>query len=108
MNRIINKIVKSSDGMLWLDVTDKAEKLFKADLFQLFLVWKVEEKTLRIPIDDEDDLKFALKSEGIICLIVEGDVSDITDITKDSWEKADKISHNGFIYVRYSDLIFCK
>ena len=108
MNRIINKIVKSSDGMLWLDVTDKAEKLFKADLFQLFLVWKVEEKTLRIPIDDEDDLKFALKSDGIICLIVEGDVSDIIDITKDSWEKADKISHNGFIYVRYADLIFCK
>ena len=62
MNKIINKIVKSSDGVLWLDVTDKAEKLFKADLFQLFLVWKVEEKNLRIPIDDEDDLKWIYES----------------------------------------------
>jgi hypothetical protein len=108
MDRIINKIVKSSDGMLWLDVTDKAEKLFKADVFQLFFVWESEGKTLRIPIDDEDDLKYALNNKGIICLIIEGDVSDVTDITKDSWESADKISHNGFIYVRYSDLIFCK
>tara|TARA_R110000868_G_scaffold800_3_gene5891 strand:+ start:4218 stop:4544 length:327 start_codon:yes stop_codon:yes gene_type:complete len=29
-------------------------------------------------------------------------------ITKESWDNADKISHNGFVYVKYTDLIFYK
>jgi hypothetical protein len=29
-------------------------------------------------------------------------------ITKESWDNADKIIHNGFIYVKYSDLLFYK
>jgi hypothetical protein len=29
-------------------------------------------------------------------------------ITKESWDSADKISHDGFVYVKYSDLVFYK
>jgi hypothetical protein len=29
-------------------------------------------------------------------------------ITKESWDNADKIIHNGFIYVKYTDLVFYK
>lgn len=29
-------------------------------------------------------------------------------ITKESWDRADKISHDGFVYVKYSDLVFYK
>ena len=29
-------------------------------------------------------------------------------ITKESWDSADKIIHDGFIYVKYSDLLFYK
>jgi hypothetical protein len=29
-------------------------------------------------------------------------------ITKESWDNADKIIHNGFIYVKYTDLLFYK
>lgn len=29
-------------------------------------------------------------------------------ITKESWNSADKITHDGFVYVKYSDLLFYK
>lgn len=29
-------------------------------------------------------------------------------ITKESWDKADKISHEGFVYVKYTDLVVYK
>lgn len=29
-------------------------------------------------------------------------------VTKESWDRADKISHDGFVYVKYSDLVFYK
>lgn len=29
-------------------------------------------------------------------------------ITKESWDSADKIIHDGFIYVKYTDLLFYK
>jgi hypothetical protein len=29
-------------------------------------------------------------------------------ITKESWDSADKITHDGFVYVKYSDLLFYK
>jgi len=29
-------------------------------------------------------------------------------ITRESWDNADKIIHDGFVYVKYSDLLFYK
>jgi hypothetical protein len=29
-------------------------------------------------------------------------------ITKESWDKADKITHEGFVYVKYTDLVVYK
>jgi hypothetical protein len=29
-------------------------------------------------------------------------------ITKESWDRADKITHDGFVYVKYTDLLFYK
>lgn len=29
-------------------------------------------------------------------------------ITKESWDSADKITHDGFVYVKYNDLLFYK
>lgn len=29
-------------------------------------------------------------------------------ITKESWDGADKIIHDGFVYVKYTDLLFYK
>jgi NTP pyrophosphatase (non-canonical NTP hydrolase) len=37
--------------------------------------------------------------------IKESGFSSIQVITPESWEKADKITHDGFVYVKYNDLI---
>jgi len=29
-------------------------------------------------------------------------------ITKESWNSSDKITHDGFVYVKYTDLVFYK
>jgi len=29
-------------------------------------------------------------------------------VTKESWDNADKIIHDGFVYVKYTDLLFYK
>lgn len=29
-------------------------------------------------------------------------------VTKESWDSADKITHNGFVYVKFTDLLFYK
>jgi hypothetical protein len=29
-------------------------------------------------------------------------------ITKESWDRADKITHDGYVYVKYTDLVFYK
>jgi len=106
----MSKIIQSREGFVWLDVTPKANKIFFSKLFPLYLVWRDNEKTLRIPILDEIDLDYAMGINGMICIEV-GDTKDseaIDFVTLNSWESADKITHNGYVYVRYNDLTFCK
>jgi len=109
-------LIKSQEGFVWLDVTDRAQKIFNSQCFELFHVWKKEEKTFRMPIADETDLKYALETpfpaseQHSICIEVgDGHENKKLDfVTLESWDNADKIQHNGYIYVRYADLSFCK
>ena len=109
-------LIKSQEGFVWLDVTDRAEKIFSSQAFELFHVWKKEEKTFRMPILDYAELRYALDTsfptseQHSICIEVgdEHENKKLDFVTKESWELADKLQHNGFIYVRYDDLSFCK
>lgn len=111
-----NTLIRSREGFVWLEVTDKAKKIFDSQAFELFHVWRYDGKTFRIPIADETELKYALETpfpaneHHSVCIEV-GDDSEnkkLDFVTLASWEEADKIQHNGFIYVRYADLSFCK
>lgn len=111
-----NNLINTKEGFIWLDVTDKAKKIFDSGAFELFHVWKTDGKTFRIPIETELDLEYALSypfpatEHHSVCIEV-GDNQDgkkIDFVTLDSFSAADKINHNGYIYVRYADLSFCK
>ena len=106
-----NNIIKSAGGVLWLEVTEKAEALLKAGVFDLYVVTILENgDTRRLPVLDESDLDFAERNNGKICIEIgryEAEKS-LGHVTLDSWDNADKIQHNGYIYVRYNDLSFCK
>ena len=105
-----SNIITSTDGVVWIDVSDRARRIFNADLFQLYHVWEHGGRTLRIPIVDEVDLEYAEQTGHPICIEVgrlsKGELSD--KVTADSWRDADKITHNGYVYVKYNDLTFCK
>jgi hypothetical protein len=105
-----NNIITSTDGVIWLDVTDKARKIFETELFQLYHVWESDGKTMRIPIVDEIDMEYAETTGHPICIEVgrlsDGELSE--KVTSGSWKEADKITHNGYVYVKYNDLTFYK
>jgi len=111
-----NTLIKSREGFVWLEVTEKARRIFNSQTFELYHVWRYDGKTFRMPIEDEKDLDYALDTsfptteQHSICIEVgdDGEGKKLDFITLDSWEEADKIQHNGYIYVRYADLSFCK
>jgi hypothetical protein len=109
-------VITPSGSSIWLNVTDKAEQVFKSGAFKLFHVWRVDGTTHRAPINTEYDLRVVLdivgdiKHSNSICIdITENvDAGSVEFVTLPSWEAADKIQHNGYIYVRYTDLLLCK
>jgi hypothetical protein len=111
-----NSLIKSREGFVWLEVTDKARKIYESQAFELFHVWRYDGKTFRMPIENEEDLEYALSTpfpateHHSVCIEIGDDGVDkrLDFVTLESWENADKIQHNGFIYVRYADLSFCK
>lgn len=109
----MEKLIKSQDGHLWIDVTDKAQAVLDAGIFNLQAVWAKENEEdvlMRAPIEGQEGLNHALNTNKSICIYA-GRVSESISlgfVTQDSWTAADKITHEGNIYVRFKDLVFCK
>jgi len=109
----MEKLIKSQDGYLWMDVSEKAQAVFETGLFNLQAVWTKENEQdalIRMPIDSQEELNIVLQTGKSVCIYV-GRVSEpisLGFVTQDSWTAADKISHGGNIYVRFKDLVFCK
>ena len=109
----MEKLIKSQDGYLWMDVSEKAQAVFETGLFNLQAVWTKENEQdvlMRMPIESQEDLNIVLQTGKSVCIYV-GRVSESISlgfVTQDSWTAADKISHGGYIYARFKDLVFCK
>lgn len=96
------------DKFVWCDVTDKARELLRLNIFQLFAVWERDGSTFRIPITDETELEYCLGNMYSVCIELSDQSERMRFVTVNSWNEADKITHNGHVYVRYADLSFCK
>jgi hypothetical protein len=106
-----NRLILGQSGAIYMDVTDQQvdipEKLCDGRLFTEF---RKEGYSEMIPIIEKEDMDRAMEAKQRIAIYV-GSVPDhgvINNVTIESWERADKIQHQGFVYVRYSDLRFCK
>ena len=86
--------------MQCMDVTKKAYKILEEDLFDLHAVWQKEGRTYKIPIHDKDDIDIAIQYGKYICI----EVGQTCQCNQDIWADADKIIHDGYVYVRYSDI----
>lgn len=99
-------MIISNDGEVFMDVTKDADNVRKADLFTLYEVWEKDGKVHKYMITDINDFRRAVSTKHAICVLVGSLKDKRTVITQSSWEGADKIMHEGFIYVKYSDLRF--
>lgn len=60
------------------------------------------------PVEWLNHLQEELMDATLYIQKLKDELPDGKFITKDSWENADKISHDGFVYVKYQDLEFYK
>jgi hypothetical protein len=60
------------------------------------------------PVEWLNHLQEELMDATLYIQKLKDELPDGKFITKDSWENADKISHDGFVYVKYQDLVFYK
>lgn len=96
--------------MTWMDVTDMAKEVFNSGLFRIYEFYENGDTIVRIPIMSPEHLLMVLNADrSVVIKVGQGrPIQTEETITKESWNLADKISHNGFIYVRYTDLRFCR
>ncbi len=102
------KILKTSDGMLYMNVTPHAFELWRSKTFDLFVLWEKGSTVYKIPILEEVELTYAMTQEGkYICIEIGSaeQLSDLLKIKSFKWEKADTIIHEGFVYIKYNDLL---
>lgn len=96
----MKKFFKAMDGLLYMDVTEKALKIFDSNLFELFAVWQKGETIYKIPVLDREELDVAISYGKYLCI----EVGPQCHCNPDRWSDADKIIHEGYVYVKYSDI----
>lgn len=103
-----NDTIITAKGEVFIEVTDKAKEVFASGLFTMYEVWEKDGVTHKYMLTNMIDLQRACDTNHAICIgggMLNGDRLLITRV---SWDMADKITHDGFIYVRYSDIRFCR
>lgn len=103
-----NNAIVSTDGELFLEVTDRARDIYSSKLFDLYEVWEKDGVTHKFLISNIKDLMRACDTDHAICIYGGRLDEDRLLITRVSWDMADKITKEGFVYVRYNDLRFCR
>ena len=101
----MKKFLKSSDNRLYLNVTEYADRLWQH--VDLFVLWEKGTTTYRLTITDKDELSFALgQPDKAVCIELGrmDELSHLFNTNNLKWEKADTLTHNGYIYVKYNDL----
>jgi hypothetical protein len=106
----MSNIIIDSEGMLFFAVDKESNNIMKHDVFTLFKVWHDEEDWQSKVIKNEAELIQAKNEKNIfICLSLGRlDASMILPcIPEGRWNNADTIVHEGFVYVKANDLLFC-
>lgn len=99
---------KTIDGMVYLNVDKKAQKLWDSKTFDMYVIWEKGTTTYRLPLIDDAEFKFAIQQQGkAICIEIgrEDEIMHALSMSRLSWSNAETIIHNGYVYVRYNDLV---
>ncbi|QGH72889.1 MAG: hypothetical protein [Podoviridae sp. ctrTa16] len=102
-----NKLIKSKEGFVWLDVTEKALNVFESKLFELYGLSEFSDKIICHKITSIEDLKSASDNSHKICVPI-GNIDDAKPsgvLVSTNWIGADKITHEGHVYIRAKDIL---
>ena len=94
-----NRLIKFKDGFVFIDVTDIAETIFGAE--SLYAV-DVDKETEGL-IEGIHELNYWL-SKRTLRICIEGGHLPISKNTE-WWENSEKITHEGYVYVRSKDIL---
>lgn len=97
------KILTASDDVMYLNVTPHALELWRSKTLELFVLWEKGQTTYKLPIHSEEELTFAMGQEGKYICIEIGKL-DVKP-KKIDLDKVDAITHDGYLYVRFNDIL---
>lgn len=105
----MNKLIVTTEGMVFCTVAKEAEKIMRFDIFTLFKVYHDGDGWQSKLILNEAELIQAKADEYRICICLGVlDASMILPCIPDGrWNNADTVVNNGFVYVKANDLLFC-
>lgn len=94
-------------GDIYMDVTDKATMMWIGVGLELFMVWQHGGRIHAIPIQSYEELTHAIDTERKVCIKIgtTDQLATLVNVNPENFERADKIIHDGYVYVRYNDLV---
>jgi len=94
-----NRLIVTDDNFVFIDVRPMAQELFKCvDLYMYF-----EHEQSESLIESEEELEYA-ERQGIT-IVMEGGRLPKKVAAKIKWADAQKITHEGYNYVRTKDIL---
>ena len=107
----MNKLIVTTEGMVFYTVAKEAEKIMRFDIFTLFKVHYDGNEWQSKLIPNEAELIEAKADSSThyvcICLGVLDASMMLPCIPDGRWNNADTVVNNGFVYVKANDLLFC-
>ena len=104
----MSKIIKSADGYIWMDVTEKALNVWETGLFDMHDLVSIGNSLITSKIRNIEELSKASQLDHRICIPI-GKLSESKSVgflVSSTWGSADKITHDGHIYIRAKDILF--
>lgn len=92
----MSRLYTTKDNFSWWIVTDKAEKIFKADSIPLYVIYEDESESL---IESIEELQEAINLNLPIGMEL-GYIKPKPSL----WEKCERVLRNGHWYVKLSDV----
>lgn len=104
----MSKLIKSADGYVWMDVTEKALNVWETGIFEMHDLISIGNNVITSKIHNIEELSRASQLGHSICIPV-GKLSESNSVgflVSTTWDTADKITHEGHVYIRAKDILF--
>jgi len=107
----MNKLIVTTEGMVFYTVAKEAEKIMRFDIFTLFKVhYDGNEWQSKLILNEAELIEAKADSSThyvCICLGVLYTSMRLPCRPDGRWNNADTVVNNGFVYVKANDLLFC-